>query len=127
MYFLFSLLLTCAQISRCVPPSHLILSVSVLLSDLSVVQKLNKAIIRCGQTKLSREAEKKHFLCEAFQTVSSCSLSYVCDISELFLSRRVCTVDQLQFYVSRFLCIKTCCFHRQVDLRWELEVIQHNS
>lgn len=98
MYFLFSLLLTCAQVSCCVPPSHLILSVSVLLSGLSVVQKLSKAVIRCGQTKLSRETEKKHFLCEAFQTVSSSSLSYMCDMSYSFLG------ESAQLINSNFMC-----------------------
>lgn len=61
MYFLFSLLLTCFQVSRCFPPSYLTLSVRILVSDLSVVQNFNKAIIRCGQTKLSKETEKKPF------------------------------------------------------------------
>lgn len=61
MYFLLSLLLTCFQVSLCFPPSYLMLSVSVLVSDLSVVQKFNKAIITCGQTELSKEAKEKPF------------------------------------------------------------------
>lgn len=108
---------------------------SSFISDVPIVQKLVKTIIRFGQNFPGRMESRAVCLCEEFQAVCLDAVFFSDNwgVRESFHPGRRWSVSQLRFYVSNQL--NFCSFYKEAVLWlrwclrflvWELEIVLHH-